>query len=45
MIKLHLVGPETQDIFQTLTPADQSYDSALAALDTHFEVQKNVPFE
>ena len=42
---LHLVGPETQDIYDTLTPARTSFEDALTALSTHFEPTKNVTFE
>ena len=42
---LHLIGPEVQEIFDTLTPASESYESTLNALDQHFSVQKNIPFE
>ena len=42
---LQLVGTDTQDIFETLNPAKNSYESALAALDTHFAVRKNIAFE
>ena len=42
---LHLAGPATQDIFHTLTPADNTYEAALNTLDTHFAIRKNVPFE
>ena len=42
---LHLIGHEVQEISDTLTPASESYDSTLNALDQHFSVQKNIPFE
>ena len=42
---LHLVGSETQDIFDTLTPASDSFQDALKALSDHFEPKKNVTFE
>ena len=42
---LHLIGPEVQEIFDTLTPASESYESTLNALDQHISVQKNIPFE
>ena len=42
---LHLVGPETQDIYDTVTPARTSFEDALTALSTHFEPMKNVTFE
>ena len=42
---LHLIGPEAQEICETLSPVNESYKSALNALDQHFSVQKNVPFE
>ena len=42
---LHMVGPETQEVFETLVPEDNTYEKALKALDEHFSVKKNVPFE
>ena len=42
---LNLIGLESQDIFETLIVAGNTYADALAALNTHFEVQKNVPYE
>ena len=46
---LHLLGPECQDIFQTLTITQEEnqneFDAAINALNGHFSVQKNVPFE
>ena len=42
---LHMVGPETQEVFETLVPEDDTYEKALKALDEHFSVKKNVPFE
>ena len=44
---LHLVGEETQEIFETFPAAEQgeSYDEALNTLNNHFKVKKNVPFE
>ena len=42
---LHLVGSGTQEIFDTLVNTGTTYEEALAALDQHFEVRKNIPFE
>jgi len=42
---LHLAGRETQDIYETLTPAGNSYQNTLDALNGHFQVKKNVTFE
>ena len=42
---LHMAGPETQEVFDTLIPANDTYDKALEALTSHFSVKKNVPFE
>ena len=42
---LHMVGPETREVFETLVPEDETYEKALEALDEHFSVKKNVPFE
>ena len=41
----HMAGPETQEVFDTLTPVDNRYDKALEVLNTHFAVKKNIPFE
>ena len=40
-----MAAPETQEAFETLTPADNMYDKALEVLNTHFAVIKNIPFE
>ena len=40
-----MIGPETQEIFETLIPEDDTYEKALKALDEQFSVKKNVPFE
>ena len=37
---LHMAGPETQEVFETLTPVDNTYDKALEVLNTHFAVKK-----
>ena len=44
---LHLAGTETQDIyiFKTLTPTSATYEASLEALNTHFPVSKNIPYE
>ena len=42
---LHIIDPEAQEIFETLSPVNESYESALNALDQHFSVLKNIPFE
>ena len=43
---LHLAGPATQDIYETLTvAADCTIADALTALDAYFIPRKNVPFE
>ena len=42
---LHLIGPEAREIFETLSPVNESYESALNALNQHLSVQKNIPFE
>ena len=45
-ILLHLVGSETQEIYDTLGVADTaSFDQALTALNKKFDVQKNVSYE
>ena len=41
----HMAGPGTQDVFDTLTPVDNTYDKALEVLNTHFAVKKNISFE
>ena len=33
---LHLVGPEVQEVFETLTETGDDYHTALAKLDAHF---------
>ena len=42
---LHTLGTETQELFETLPDAGESYDEALAALTASFIPQKNVTFE
>ena len=42
---LHMAGPETQEVFETLTQVDDTYDKALEVLNTHFAVKKNIAFE
>ena len=42
---LHLVGSETQEIFDALADTRDTFDTALTALSNHFSVQKNVPYE
>ena len=45
---LHMVGPTTQEIYETLhvdEQDDQKFNSALTALNNHFKMKKNVPFE
>jgi hypothetical protein len=44
---LHLIGEETQDIFETYPPEKQgeSYEEAITLFDNHFKVKKNVPYE
>ena len=47
---LHMVGQDTQDIFDTLTipqPQEegQTYQASINALDQHFSIKKNIPFE
>ena len=44
-ILLHISGSEVQDIFRTLTPADDKYDSALKALETYFNPTENIRYE
>ena len=41
---LHLVGSETQEIFDTLADTRDTFDTALTALNNHFLVQKNAPY-
>ena len=43
-----MIGQETQDIYDTLTVAsrdNETYKSSLEALDQHFCIKKNIPFE
>ena len=42
---LHLMGPTSQEIFETLPNQGESFNEAVAALDAHFSVKKNVPYE
>lgn len=42
---LHLAGTDTQDLFKTLTPLNATFEAALEALNMHFAVTKNVPYE
>ena len=45
---LHMVGQETQDIYDTLNVEEREgtlYKTLLEALDQHFCIKKNVPFE
>ena len=48
-VLVHLLGPKCQDIYQTLTIPQienlNQYQAAIQALDQHFPIQKNVPFE
>jgi len=39
---LHLLGPATQEIFETLPEQGETYDQAIQALDKHFSV-KGIP--
>ena len=42
---LPIAGPDTQDVFKTLTDTGTEYQHSLNKLDEHFSVKKNVPFE
>ena len=42
---LHMTGNETQEVFDTITPAGNTYDKTLEVLNTHFSVKKNIPVE
>ena len=42
---LHIAGPDTQDVFETLTDTGTEYQHALIKLDAHFSIKKNIPFE
>ena len=42
---LHLAAAETQEIFDTLAPAEDTFAAPFTALNTHFAVTKNVPYE
>ena len=42
---LYIAGPDTQDVFETLTDTGTGYQHALNKLDVHFSIKKNVPFE
>ena len=42
---LHLMGAESQDIFETLPNTGVTYEQAITALDAYFSIKKNVPYE
>ena len=42
---LHLIRTNSQDIFETLTPPNATDEAALEALNMHFAVTKNLPYE
>ena len=42
---LHMAGPETQEVLDTLAPENNTYDKTLEALTSHVSVKRNVPFE
>ena len=45
---LHMVGQETQDIYDTLNMEEREgtlYKTLLEGLDQHFCIKKNIPFE
>ena len=42
---LHLMGQASQEIFDTLPDTGASFDEAINALNAHFSVKKNVPYE
>ena len=42
---LHLIGPESQEIFDTLPDTGNTFEEALTALEDYFKVKKNVPYE
>ena len=42
---LHLVGEEVQDIFETLGEVGTTYEEAIAKLDKHFDIKRNIPYE
>ena len=42
---LHLVGSETQEIFDTLAGTEVTFDTASKTFNNHFSVRKNVPYE
>ena len=43
--RLHLVGEEVQDIFETLGEVGTTYDEAIAKLDNYFDIKRNFPYE
>ena len=42
---LHIAGPDTQDVFETLTDTGTEYQHPLNKLDAHFSINQNLPFE
>ena len=42
---LHLIGADTQEIFETFSNTGEDYKSAMVKLDEYFDHKKHVPFE
>jgi len=42
---LHLIGPESQEVFDTLPDTGNTFEEALTALKEYFKVKKNIPYE
>ena len=42
---LHLIGAETQEVFETFSNTGDDYKTAKKKLDEYFDHKKNVPFE
>ena len=44
-VVLHMIGPQCQDIYETLTDDGDDCKSVLDVLGAYFEPQRNIPFE
>ena len=42
---LHLVGANTQEIFETFSNTGEDYKTAMVELGEYFDQKKNIPFE
>ena len=42
---LHLIGADTQEVFETFSNTGEDYKTAMVKLDEYFDHKENVPFE